>query len=102
MNIGIDGRFLYGPRTGLGRYICELCKEIDALMPDDRFFVYSSLPIEMPVVSRRWIPRVGKKSLIPLNRQFNLWLKTGCYKLCKEDDLDVFWATTTHGKTGTW
>jgi hypothetical protein len=57
LRIGIDGRPLQGNRRGDGRYIFELCREIDKCLPNARFFVYSSIPLEMPVLSDRWVLR---------------------------------------------
>jgi glycosyltransferase involved in cell wall biosynthesis len=90
--IGIDGRTLQGNLSGVGRYVFELCKELDRLIPDAIFFVYSQTPIKMPIESDRWIPRVDKffvsKYMKPI-----LWLKLRCGHLCKQDELDVFWGT---------
>lgn len=95
MNIGIDGRFLAGNRTGIGRYVYELCKAIDKLLPDANFFVYSNLPLQPPVVSARWTYRIEQKPPLFYNKQSNLWLKTRLYDVCKKDNLDIFWATAT-------
>jgi glycosyltransferase involved in cell wall biosynthesis len=94
INIGIDGRTLQGNLSGVGRYVFELCKELDRLIPNAVFFVYSQTSIEMPIESDRWIPRVDKffasKYMKPI-----LWLKIRCAYLCKQDELDVFWGTAT-------
>lgn len=94
MRIGIDGRALQGNRTGIGRYVFELCRELDRQLPDAKFFVYSNVLIEMPVLSERWVLRVEP---IPLLRKIKsvLWLKTRCGSLCGRDRLDVFWGGAT-------
>ncbi len=95
VNIGIDGRCLSGLRTGVGRYVYELCKELDMVLPEAMFFVYSNMPYEPPVLSRRWHYRVEERWPWFYNRQSNLWLKTRMHDFCLKDNLDIFWATAT-------
>lgn len=94
MKIGIDGRALLGQRTGVGRYVYELCRELDKQFPDAQFFVYSSVPLEMPVLSERWVLRLDQ-SLLAKYMKSVLWLKYRCGLLCKKDNLDVFWGAAT-------
>lgn len=94
MRIGIDGRALQGSRTGIGRYVYELCRELDRILPDAQFFVYSSAPLEMPVLSDRWVLRLDESSLAK-NMKAVLWLKYRCGQLCDKDNLDVFWGAAT-------
>jgi glycosyltransferase involved in cell wall biosynthesis len=91
LRIGIDGRNLIGPRRGDGRYVFELCRRLDEQMPHARFFVYSSVPAEMPVLSDRWVLRAGQ---LPFFRCSPiLWLKLYAGIFCSKDHLDVFWGT---------
>jgi len=94
IKIGIDGRTLQGNLSGVGRYVFELCKELDRLIPNAVFFVYSQTFIEMPIESDRWIPRVDKffasKYMKPI-----LWLKIRCGYLCDQDKIDIFWGTAS-------
>lgn len=94
--IGIDGRALQGARAGIGRYVFELCRAIDLLLPEAKFFVYSHIPIEMPVDSPRWISRIAPNSVLPLRklRSF-LGLKTWVGALCREDQIDAFWGSAS-------
>lgn len=94
--IGIDGRALQGARAGIGRYVFELCRAIDLLLPEAKFFVYSHFPIEMPVNSPRWISRIAPKSVLPLRklRSF-LGLKTWVGALCRKDRIDAFWGSAS-------
>jgi len=94
MRVGIDGRALQGSRTGVGRYVYELCRELDRIFPSAEFFVYSSVPLEMPVLSERWTLRLDGSS-ISRNMKSVLWLKYRCGFLCKRDNLDVFWGAAT-------
>jgi len=55
--IGIDGTMLYGKRAGVGRYIFEYCRQLDKLLTECSFFVYSSRQIEMPATNSRWVFR---------------------------------------------
>jgi glycosyltransferase involved in cell wall biosynthesis len=94
MRIGIDGRPLLGHRTGIGRYVFEICRELDTLLSEAQFFVYTREPVELPVVSPRWRPRVEQRpwarSLKPI-----AWLKLRAGRLCREDHLDAFWGSAT-------
>lgn len=94
VRIGIDGRALQGKRTGIGRYVFELCRELDRQLPGAVFFVYSNVPIEMPVLSERWVLRIDP---FPWAKKMKsvFWLKTRCGALCRKDDLDVFWGAAT-------
>lgn len=94
MRIGIDGRALQGKRTGIGRYVFELCRELDRLLPYATFFVYSNVLVEMPVLSERWILRLDQSPLAKYMKSV-LWLKYRCGLLCNSDNLDVFWGAAT-------
>lgn len=90
----MDGRPLVGHRTGVGRYVFEICRELDTLLPKAEFFVYAREPMELPVVSPRWSSRVEHsrwaRRLKPI-----AWLKLRAGRLCREDRLDVFWGAAT-------
>lgn len=94
LRIGIDGRALQGRRTGVGRYVFELCRELDEQLQDAAFFVYSNKPVEMPVLSDRWTLRLDPLSWAAKLKSV-LWLKLRCGALCRQDDLDVFWGAAT-------
>lgn len=94
LRIGIDGRALQGNRAGIGRYIFELCRALDTVMPEAHFFLYSQIPIEMPITSHRWHARVERSHWAKSLKSI-AWLKLRCGLLCKEDHLDVFWAGAT-------
>ncbi len=89
MRIGIDGRPLIGNRSGIGRYVYEISRELDRALPEARFFVYSPIPVEMPVLSERWTSRVEN---LPWARSLKaaLWLKLRAGALCRADELDSF------------
>ncbi len=94
MKIGIDGSTLVGNRAGVGRYVFELCRALDRQLPNAEFFVYSHVPIEMPVESQRWHSRVEPIQVFAKLRNI-LWLKFRSGKLCRKDGLDAFWACGT-------
>lgn len=94
MKIGIDGRALQGNKTGVGRYVFELCKALDSELPEADFFIYSQVPIEMPIDSKRWVNRV-EPAKWALKLKSTLWLKIRCGILCKQDNLDVFWGSAS-------
>lgn len=94
LRIGIDGRCLERPLTGIGRYVYELCSVIDQQMEAAEFFVYSRTPLSVPLFSDRWHSRVEP---IKYFRKLkgNLWLKLRCGALTHGDNLDFFWGNAT-------
>jgi len=92
MRIGIDGRELYSEKRGIGRYVWELCRELDRCMPYAEFVVYNRVRVDLPVVSERWTLRTDPS---PLGRRLSplLWLKLRAGTLCRRDRLDAFWGT---------
>lgn len=94
IRIGIDGRPLQGNKAGIGRYIFELCRELANILPQAEFFVYSQYPIVMPVDAENWHSRVDPFQFKKYIKNV-VWLKLRCGALCREDDLDVFWAGAT-------
>jgi len=98
LRIGIDGRLLGDNRTGISRYVFELCRALDRLLPAAQFFVYGPWALQMPVSSPRWIPRVDplEPVLRRAKRQWytkHLWMLMREGRLCREDGLHAFWAT---------
>jgi glycosyltransferase involved in cell wall biosynthesis len=94
IRVGIDGRELRLPYTGIGRYVTELCKVLDKLLPRALFFIYSNRPIRMPVDSPRWAARTDP--LIGVSHLYSLmWFMLRAGSLCEPDRIDVFWGTAT-------
>jgi glycosyltransferase involved in cell wall biosynthesis len=98
LRIGIDGRLLGDNRTGIGRYVFELCRHLDELLSQAQFLVYAPWPCEMPVSSPRWAARIDPLAPIFMrakNRWVtkNIWALTRLGWLCRHDALDIFWAT---------
>jgi glycosyltransferase involved in cell wall biosynthesis len=91
--IGIDGRRLGSRLTGIGRYVWELCKGLDRVLPAARFFLYSPKSLNLPLISPRWSLRVDGS---PLGRRLpnNLWLVARAGLMSRRDNLDAFWAGT--------
>lgn len=83
-----------GKRAGVGRYVYELCRALDRQLPQATFYVYSPTPVELPVVSERWIARVDSAGWAARLKRV-LWLKTRAGALCTMDQLDAFWASGT-------
>jgi glycosyltransferase involved in cell wall biosynthesis len=86
---------MLGPRPkGIARYIWELCKALDKVLPDARFFVYSPRPIvPMPAISPRWSWRCD---LSPVGARIpnSIWGVSRLGYISKRDNLDVFWGGT--------
>lgn len=94
MRLGIDARCLSGPLTGIGRYVREILLNLDTLMPESEWFLYSRKPIEMPWPSKRWHAVIDEN---PVWRRLPgvLWVKWRLATLAAQNDLDVFWATAS-------
>ncbi len=94
LRIGIDGQSLESKFTGIGRYVYELCKQLNVKLPYAHFFVYGKSAMEQPVDSRRWHYRTDTSFLTRYMTSY-MWLKFRCGSLCQKDDLNVFWANRT-------
>jgi glycosyltransferase involved in cell wall biosynthesis len=95
LRIGMDGDALRAPLSGVGHYIFNLCRELDALLPEAQFMAYSRLPgpaVLLP--SPRW--QLRTEPLVAFRRLPSfVWLKTRCRAMCAADRIDVFWAGRT-------
>ena len=58
-----DGRPFYGAAAGTGRYVTELCHQLNDLLPHARFKVYGNRTMQMPFSSPRWEARGDASSL---------------------------------------
>ena len=95
LRIGIDGDTLRVPLSGVGHYVFNLCRELDALLPEASFIAYSRLPasaVQLP--SQRWQLRSEFVAAYGCLPSF-VWLKTRCRSMSASDRLDVFWAGRT-------
>lgn len=93
--IGLDGDALRKPLSGVGQYVFNLCRELDKLLPQAQFFVYTRLAADqIAVPSERWTVR---RETFPLLRKLPsfVWLKTRGAYLAGRDHLDLFWAGRT-------
>lgn len=92
LRIGVDGGPLAERLTGVPRYVIELCRRLDFMMPNSRFFIYGARPVRMPVDSCRWISRI-----LPLRGPLKgtRWLTLHGARRCERDDLDVFWGANS-------
>jgi glycosyltransferase involved in cell wall biosynthesis len=101
LRIGIDGDALRAPLSGVGYYIINLCRELDALLPEALFIAYSRLPAAGVLLpSPRWHLRTEPVVAFRRLPSF-VWLKTRCRAMCVSDRVDVFWAgRTLHPRLG--
>lgn len=98
LRVGIDARLLGDNHTGIGHYVCELCKELNELLPGAEFFLYAPWPIQMPLESPRWQARIDPWGAVferfrGLWATKHLWMLLRAGTLCRRDRIDVFWAT---------
>lgn len=90
VRIGIDGRRLGLQPKGIGRYIWELCKGLDEVLPNAQFFLYTPSSLDLPRISNRWSVRVDESPFRQLPS--NLWLIVGAGRLAQRDEVDCFWS----------
>jgi glycosyltransferase involved in cell wall biosynthesis len=89
MLIGIDGRAFYGAHAGTGRYVTELCRVLDAALPEASFLVYGNRPLKLPVSNGRWQQRGDPTIASRLSAALWYFLRAG--SLARRDGVDVFW-----------
>jgi glycosyltransferase involved in cell wall biosynthesis len=95
IRIGVDGDALRLPLTGVGQYVLHLSRELDRLLPDAEFFLYSRLASDrLAVPSDRWFLRLEQVRVCRSMPSF-LWLKTRGRALCNADRVQSFWAART-------
>lgn len=95
LRIGIDGEALRRPLSGVGHYVFELCRELEAHWPEAEFLAYARLPAEqLALPSPRW--RLRQEPSPALRRLPSFaWLRTRGRSLALADRLDAFWAGRT-------
>lgn len=97
LRIGIDGRCLSRSAAGISRYVMELCRELDEVLPEVQFYVYTLEPVNMPMPSERWFLRgepstVVRRLLSPAATTLP-WYRFRVGSLCKSDGVSIFWGT---------
>jgi glycosyltransferase involved in cell wall biosynthesis len=92
LRIGIDGRVLGVQCKGIARYIWQLCKGLDVVLPEAEFYLYSRDPTGLPKISSRWHERSegGWARWLPKS----LWAVVRPGFLANQDGIDVFWGGT--------
>lgn len=91
MRIGIDAFPLAGRLAGIGRYVLEICRFLDNVMPEAEFLLYSPCALVVELPSPRWHVSVGGRRAPSSYR----WLKTAVSGMARSDKIDIFWATRT-------
>ena len=78
---GIDGDALRKPLSGVGQYIFNLCCELDKLLPNTEFYIYTRLAKEaIAIPATRWQVRREANSFARKIPSF-LWMKTINYSI---------------------
>lgn len=90
MLIGIDGRPFYGAAAGTGRYVGELCRQLDSLLPEARFKVYGNRAMQLPVSSPRWEAR-GDPAAFWAHMPPSAWYFARAGRLARQDGVNLFW-----------
>ncbi len=94
LKVGVIGFGVTGNiSSGTGRYIYEVCRQLDDLWPETEFFLYVQNADDVPQISSRWTIR---SEPVPLFRKmkYNLWLKFRAGSLARKDNLNVLWSAT--------
>lgn len=95
LRIGIDGEALRAPLSGVGNYVFNLCRELDTLMPEATFIVYSRSKVsDIRLPASRWVLRSESSPVFRALPSF-VWLKTRGRGMAAADRLDIFWAGRT-------
>src|SRR5258708_35234242 len=90
--IGMEGDELRVPLYGVGHYVFNLAWELDGLLPEASFIVYTRLPAAaVALPSSHWQLRIEPVAAFRRLPSF-AWLKTRCRSLCLRDGINVFWA----------
>ena len=90
MKIGIDGRYQGQPLTGVPRYIDELCRVLDELLPQASFVLYAMQADGIRMPSSRWTLRVEPRESLRRLKP-NLWWKFCAHRLIRQDGLNTLW-----------
>ncbi|HEY5955078.1 MAG TPA: glycosyltransferase family 1 protein [Polyangiaceae bacterium] len=95
LRLGIDGDALRNPLSGVGRYILNLCRELERILPNAHLFAYSRFPrTRLVLPSARWVLRTEPSKVFRRLPSF-VWLKTRGGQMCRRDRLHLFWAGRT-------
>ena len=94
MKVGIDAFPMSGRITGIGRYVLEICRALDEIMPDSEFYLYSPKPLAVDLPSRRWHLRICGSRVVRMGISY-VWLKVTVRAMAVQDGVHVFWATRT-------
>ncbi|PRD45762.1 glycosyltransferase family 1 protein [Phyllobacterium phragmitis] len=87
MKIGIDARNLVPERTGIGRYLFEMCRHLASR--GDELFLY--LP-EKPISALpQWPGTAVRIGNYPGGVMRMIWGQTALPRLASKDEVDVFW-----------
>jgi len=94
LRLGIDAFVLVKQTGGIGRYLSEICQQLDRLLPRADFFLYSPRPLEMVLPSGRWHIRIGGARVAQLASSY-VWLKLCVRKMAEADRVTLFWSPRT-------
>ncbi|HYM26425.1 MAG TPA: glycosyltransferase, partial [Vicinamibacterales bacterium] len=88
MRIGIDARELTGKPTGVGRYLAGLLTDWSTgdEAQQHEFVLYSARPLEIPIDTRRFVPRLVSGS------GGTWWEQVAVRAAARADHLDVWFA----------
>ena len=94
LHIGMDACSLRGRLTGIGRYTWEICRELDHLMPEAVFSLYSPQPLSLDLPSSRWSVCSGGALWARHGSSYG-WLRWFVGRMAARDGVAVFWSPRT-------
>lgn len=92
LRIGVDGDAFKQPVSGVGKYLLQLGRALEAQLPDAEFIAYTRLGEgELVLPSPRWALRQEQRAWAKRIPSF-AWLRSRGAAMARDDRLDVFWA----------
>lgn len=94
MRIGIDASRLRPGISGIGRYIHNILKHLNAVLPEATFILYTRTDFDGVLPSKRWsVKRDNHPVWCRMPTLY--WTRFRLSRLLRLDELDGFWAANT-------
>lgn len=94
MIVGIDGRAFLGNKTGVGKYMVELCKTIDMELTNCEFYIFCNKDFEFPELRNNKWTKVIENNLLTKFKT-TIWFKFFSFITLKRFNLDLYIGATS-------
>lgn len=94
MKVGVDAFPIAGRLAGIGRYVLEILRALDGIMPNSQFYLYSPKPFTVDLPLCRYHLRIGGSLVARIGSSY-AWLTGPARAMAVHDGVEVFWATRT-------